>query len=75
MKFFLLLIKIYKLLVSPVLPRGCRFLPSCSDFAAEALLKHGVLQGVFLTVKRLLKCNPWGAHGFDPVPENLEKKI
>lgn len=63
------LIRGYQLLLSPVLPaHQCRFLPSCSVYGMEALEKHGAAQGVALTVKRLLRCHPWGGSGVDPVP-------
>ena len=50
-------------------PTGCRFLPSCSTYAAEAVSVHGALRGSWLAVRRILRCHPWGAHGVDPVPE------
>ncbi len=65
---FVLLIKIYRMLVSPLLPPSCRFTPSCSVYAIEALKKHGVIRGFFLTTQRLLSCHPWGGSGCDPVP-------
>jgi len=58
----------YKLLVSPVLPAACRFAPTCSEYAAEAVEKHGVLRGGRLALGRLLRCGPWHPGGFDPVP-------
>jgi putative membrane protein insertion efficiency factor len=58
----------YKRLVSPFLPRACRFHPTCSEYAAQAVENHGVLKGSALAVFRLLRCNPWSAGGFDPVP-------
>ncbi len=63
------LIRGYQLLISPVLGPSCRYLPSCSDYAAEAILRHGALGGGWLAVKRLLRCHPWGGSGYDPVPE------
>ncbi len=59
----------YQLFVSPVLPPSCRFLPSCSEYAAEAIERHGALRGVGLALRRLARCNPWGGCGYDPVPE------
>jgi putative membrane protein insertion efficiency factor len=50
-------------------PTGCRFLPTCSEYAIEALDQHGVLRGSHLATKRLLRCTPWGGHGVDPVPD------
>lgn len=59
----------YRLLISPVLPQSCRFEPSCSAYALEALSSHGALKGAWLTVKRLARCQPWGDSGYDPVPQ------
>lgn len=63
------LIRLYQLLMSPYMPPSCRFLPSCSSYAAEALLKHGPLVGLWLTIRRITRCHPWGGCGYDPVPE------
>ncbi|WP_207632876.1 membrane protein insertion efficiency factor YidD [Foetidibacter luteolus] len=65
---FLLLIRIYQLIVSPVLGPKCRFTPTCSHYAAEALKKHGLLKGGWLAVKRISRCRPGGGSGYDPVP-------
>jgi putative membrane protein insertion efficiency factor len=64
----LFLLKLYKKLVSPVLPPSCRFYPTCSEYAYEAVYKHGVLTGLFLAARRLLKCHPNNPGGYDPVP-------
>ena len=61
-------LRLYKLLISPLLPAACRFEPTCSQYAAEAIAKHGAIRGVSLAVGRLLRCHPWGSSGFDPVP-------
>ena len=61
----------YKVLVSPVLPPACRFAPTCSEYAAEAIQKHGVLRGGTLAVCRLVRCGPWNPGGFDPVPATI----
>lgn len=61
-------IRFYKRFISPLLPPACRFHPSCSSYALEALHKHGALRGVRLTVWRLLRCQPFHPGGFDPVP-------
>lgn len=61
-------IYIYKGAISPLLPPACRFTPSCSTYAMEAIRKHGPLKGVYLAVRRILRCHPWGGHGHDPVP-------
>ena len=63
------LIRIYQWLVSPLLPRACRFAPSCSEYAAEAIGRHGLMRGGWLAARRLLRCHPWGGDGFDPVPQ------
>jgi len=63
------LIRSYQLLVSPMLGPSCRYLPSCSDYAAEAIERHGPLMGTWLALKRLARCHPWGSSGYDPVPE------
>ena len=58
----------YQLLVAPILPPSCRYYPSCSHYAAEAVELHGPLRGSALAARRLLRCHPWGGHGYDPVP-------
>lgn len=69
MKLLLLaLIRIYKYAISPFLGRRCRFFPSCSEYAAEAVEKYGALKGVRLGIKRISRCHPWNPGGFDPVP-------
>ncbi len=65
---FIAIIKLYQLVISPWLGPSCRYLPTCSQYAIEALRKYGVLKGLWLTLKRLTKCHPWGGHGADPVP-------
>jgi uncharacterized protein len=62
------LIRLYQLLLSPWLGRQCRFEPTCSVYAAEALEQHGVRRGLALAAKRLGRCHPWGSSGYDPVP-------
>ena len=62
-------IKIYQKIISPFLGHSCRFLPTCSEYSIIALEKHGILRGTFLSLKRLLKCNPFGSSGCDPVPD------
>lgn len=68
------LIRLYQLTLSSVTGRQCRFLPTCSEYAMEAIDKHGALKGSWLAVRRILRCHPWGGHGFDPVPEPTRKK-
>ena len=65
---FVALIKVYQLVISPWMGPSCRFTPTCSQYGIEALKKYGPLKGGWLTLKRILRCNPWGGHGHDPVP-------
>ena len=64
----LLLVRIYRYCISPMLPPACRFHPSCSEYAEEALCVHGGLRGGWLAARRVCRCNPWNAGGVDPVP-------
>ncbi|MEE9591155.1 MAG: membrane protein insertion efficiency factor YidD [Thermodesulfobacteriota bacterium] len=61
-------VRLYQYLISPLLPPSCRFYPNCSSYARTAIEDHGVCRGIFLTVKRLLKCHPFHPGGYDPVP-------
>ncbi len=63
------LLRGYQLLVSPIYGPVCRYAPSCSHYAQDAVLKHGVARGSWLALRRLARCHPWGGSGFDPVPE------
>ena len=65
---FIFIIRIYQYTLSPLLGVACRYEPSCSQYGIEALKKHGVFKGGYLTIKRIVSCNPWGGHGHDPVP-------
>ena len=67
---FLLIIpvRIYQWMISPLLPKTCRYVPTCSQYAIEALRVHGPIKGLILGTKRILSCHPWGGHGYDPVP-------
>ena len=65
---FILLIKVYQYIISPLLGPVCRYTPSCSFYSIEALKKYGPLKGSWLSIKRIISCNPWGGHGHDPVP-------
>ena len=66
----LVLIRIYQLTLSSILGRSCRFLPTCSDYARQAIEKHGARRGGLLAARRIGRCQPWGGEGFDPVPEH-----
>lgn len=61
-------IRFYRRFISPLTPPACRFTPTCSQYALEAIQKHGPLKGLYLAVRRLLRCHPWGGSGYDPVP-------
>ena len=65
---FIFVIKLYQLIISPWLGPQCRFTPTCSQYGIEALKKYGPVKGLWLTIKRIARCNPWGGHGHDPVP-------
>lgn len=62
------LIRFYQYGISPFTPMACRYLPTCSEYAREALMRHGLLTGSWLTLRRLARCHPLGGHGYDPVP-------
>ena len=69
MKTLLILpIRFYQRFISPLLPPACRFTPTCSQYAIEAIQKHGALKGLYLAIRRLLRCHPWGGSGYGPVP-------
>lgn len=65
---FVLLIFIYRNCISPFTPASCRYTPTCSSYALEALRRHGLFRGGWLALKRILSCHPWGGSGYDPVP-------
>jgi len=65
---FILIIKLYQLVISPLFPSSCRYIPTCSHYTEEALNKYGLIKGGWLGVRRILRCHPWGSSGFDPVP-------
>ena len=67
-KFLILLIRIYQVTLSPFIGRNCRYTPTCSNYGIEAIQKYGAIKGGWLTIKRILSCNPWGGSGYDPVP-------
>ncbi|HSW73170.1 MAG TPA: membrane protein insertion efficiency factor YidD [Chlamydiales bacterium] len=66
-KLILVLIKLYQLMLSPIFGKCCRFYPSCSDYAVDAISTHGALKGTWMTIKRIIKCNPLHPGGYDPV--------
>lgn len=67
------LIRFYQVAISPWLGKNCRYQPTCSQYILEALKVHGLYKGVFLGIKRILSCHPWGGSGYDPVPHKEEK--
>lgn len=67
-KVFTAPVLFYQYAISPLFPSTCRFTPTCSEYAKQAILKHGVLKGTQLSAKRFAKCHPWGKSGYDPVP-------
>ena len=62
------LIRFYQLAISPYLPNTCRYQPTCSQYGLEALARHGLAKGLYLTFRRVFRCHPWGRGGYDPVP-------
>ena len=62
------LVKLYQLVLSPFLPPSCRFYPTCSEYCIEALQKYPIYRALYLSIKRLLRCHPWGGSGHDPLP-------
>jgi len=66
---FLFLIKIYRYTLSPFIGNQCRFYPTCSHYAEEALIEHGLIDGIILAIKRVFRCHPWHEGGYDPVPD------
>lgn len=73
-RLVILMLRGYKRFISPCLPAACRFDPTCSEYAREAIEKHGLSSGSWLAVKRVLRCHPWNEGGFDPVPNNFQEK-
>jgi putative membrane protein insertion efficiency factor len=65
-------VRLYQWFISPLLPPSCRYEPTCSAYAIEALQRHGLIRGAYLTTRRLLRCHPWGGSGYDPVPHAHE---
>lgn len=72
---FLGIIYFYKLCISPILPKTCRFMPSCSTYMVQAINEFGAFKGVWLGTKRVVKCGPWSKGGVDPVPLNMKGEI
>ena len=73
-KLFMAIIKCYQFVLSPLLGQNCRFQPTCSEYALEAINRFGVIKGGYLSLRRLIKCHPFHSGGFDPVPEYSENE-
>jgi len=71
-QLLILIIKIYKIFISPLLPSSCRFYPTCSSYALEAIERFGAFEGSILVIKRILRCHPFNPGGYDPVPKKEE---
>jgi putative membrane protein insertion efficiency factor len=69
---FVALIRLYKALVSPWLGSRCRFSPTCAEYSIDCFKAHGVFKGIILSIKRIVRCNPFGGDGLDPVPEEID---
>ncbi|QDQ26876.1 membrane protein insertion efficiency factor YidD [Chitinimonas arctica] len=67
-RLLILLFQLYRYTLRPILGANCRYTPSCSQYAIEAVRRHGAYRGGWLTIRRLCRCHPWGGHGHDPVP-------
>ncbi|MBJ2193127.1 MAG: membrane protein insertion efficiency factor YidD [Muribaculaceae bacterium] len=67
-RIFILLIRFYQGAISPHFPSCCRYTPTCSQYAVEAITRHGAIRGSWLALKRICRCHPWGGSGYDPVP-------
>tara|TARA_B100000073_G_scaffold85948_1_gene66741 strand:+ start:34 stop:279 length:246 start_codon:yes stop_codon:yes gene_type:complete len=67
-------IRFYQLFISPFIGQNCRYQPTCSEYTAGCLKQFGIIKGIFLSLKRISKCHPWGNHGYDPVPNKIEEK-
>ncbi len=67
-RLFILPIRFYQGAISPLFPPVCRFTPTCSQYAVEAIMRHGVVKGSWLAIRRIARCHPWGGSGYDPVP-------
>ncbi len=73
-RVLLFLIRFYQRAISPHFPAVCRFTPTCSAYAAEAIQRFGALKGTWLAARRIIRCRPGGGHGYDPVPKTLKKE-
>lgn len=72
---FVFLVRLYQWIISPLLPKSCRFEPTCSHYTIEALRVHGLWRGMGLSIRRIARCHPWGSSGYDPVPPSKIDEI
>ena len=72
---FIVAIKLYQIIISPFLGKNCRYLPTCSEYTIESLKSYGLLKGLYFSLKRIIKCHPFGGHGFDPISKQNKEKI
>ena len=70
---FIFLIRVYQLIISPIIGSNCRYLPTCSEYSIESFKSFGLIKGLYLTIKRISKCHPLGGHGYDPIPSTIER--
>ena len=72
---FIVIIKLYQMIISPILGSNCRYMPTCSEYTIDSLKTFGILKGLYLSIKRISKCHPWGGQGYDPISiKNKENK-
>ena len=72
---FVLIIKLYQWIISPIIKTNCRYLPTCSEYALLSLKEHGIIKGLYLSFKRIFSCHPYGGAGYDPVPKKIRKEV
>ncbi len=70
---FIVIIKLYQMIISPILGSNCRYMPTCSEYTIDSLKTFGILKGLYLSIKRISKCHPFGGHGYDPLPIKNKK--
>ncbi|KAA3646817.1 MAG: membrane protein insertion efficiency factor YidD [Bacteroidetes bacterium] len=73
-RILIFFVRVYQYTISPIFGANCRYSPTCSTYAVDALTIHGPLKGSFLAIKRILSCHPWGGHGYDPVPKKKKNE-
>jgi len=74
-KILVLFVRVYRYAITPFLGNNCRFYPTCSSYAEQALTEHGPVKGSWLAIRRICRCHPWHAGGVDPVPNNQNKRV